>query len=83
MYKDIGLSATAALQLLIAIPLVLNGAFLSFYISPRLLAREHEGKAEELLPGSMQAKIAVSFVISFLGWWTEVFLLAYYLIVID
>jgi hypothetical protein len=48
-----------------------------------LLAREREGKAEELLPGSMQAKIAVSFVISFLGWWTEVFLLAYYLIVID
>ena len=82
LYRDIGLSATAALQLIIAIPLVLNGAFLSFYISPRLLAREREGKAQELLPSSMQAKIAFSFVLSFLGWWTEVFLLAYYLMVI-
>ncbi|MBS3910015.1 MAG: hypothetical protein KGZ93_10420 [Actinobacteria bacterium] len=82
LYRDIGLSATAALQLIVAIPLVLNGAFLSFYISPRLLAREREGSAQELLPSSMQAKIALSFVLSFLGWWTEVFLLAYYLMVI-
>lgn len=82
LYRDIGLSATAALQLIISIPLLLNGAFLSFYISPRLLTREREGKAQELLPSSMQVKIALSFVLSFLGWWTEVFLLAYYMMVI-
>ncbi|HZD60434.1 MAG TPA: hypothetical protein VE439_08305 [Anaerolineae bacterium] len=76
-YRQSGPSGVATFQILIAVPLLINGAFLSFYISPRLLAREREGRANELLPRSLQTKIAVSFVISFLGWWTELFLLVY------
>lgn len=76
-YRVGGLTGTAALQLLIALPLVANGAFLTFYVSPKLLRREREGHASELLPHSLQTKIAVSFVISFVGWWAELLLLAY------
>jgi hypothetical protein len=49
--------------------LILNGSYLSFVISPTLLKRESEGRARELLPVSLQAKITVSFLISVLCWW--------------
>jgi hypothetical protein len=49
--------------------LLVNGTFLSFFISPLLLLREHEGKAQELLPLSLQRSILVSFMISACGWW--------------
>lgn len=60
----------------IAVVLVLNGCFLSFVVSPELLARERSGRAKELLPMRLQIKIALSFVVSFVGWWCGVFLLA-------
>lgn len=60
--------------------LLLNGSFLSFYVSPRLLTQEEMGNADQLLPVSLQRKIKVSFVISFVSWWTAVLLLAYYLV---
>jgi hypothetical protein len=81
-YRDIGLEGIPLLQGLIAVILVLNGIFLSFYVSPFLLRREQEGKEKELLPGSLQIKISISFVISFIGWWSEVFLLVWYLLVV-
>lgn len=54
--------------------LVVNGFFLSFVISPYLLAKEREGKSSDLLPQVMQNKIIFSFIISFLGWWSLVLL---------
>lgn len=59
--------------------LIINGIFLSFWVSPFLLAREREGKARELLPPLWQKKITISFLISFMGWWSSVVCLAYYL----
>lgn len=59
--------------------LVLNGVFLSFYVSPFLLAREREGRQTELLPRSLQNKIIVSLIVSDLGWWSGLALLTYYL----
>lgn len=56
-------------RLVIIAILVLNGCFLSFYVSPALIRREKDGKSRELLPASLQHKIMASFVISFLGWW--------------
>ncbi len=53
----------------IMIILILNGLFLSFVVSPFLLAQEREGKSRNLLPRSLQRKIIVSFMISFAGWW--------------
>jgi hypothetical protein len=64
----------------ISLALIGNGCFLSFWVSPRLLAREREGRSKELLPTSWQGAITVSFFISFFGWWGEVALLAWYLV---
>jgi len=58
--------------------LILNGLFLSFYVSPFLLRREREGKQTELLPRTLQNKIVASFIISDLGWWGGLALLVVY-----
>ena len=63
-------------RLLIILALIINGIFLSFIISPILLKKEKEGKAQELLEKNLQIKISISFVISFLGWWSMVYLFA-------
>lgn len=54
--------------------LVLNGLFLSFYVSPYLLKMEQKGRQKEILPKSLQSKIALSFVVSFIGWWGSLIL---------
>lgn len=59
--------------------LILNGCFLTFVVSRELLTREKNGRATELLPGSLQRKIILSFCISFIGWWTLVISFAYFL----
>jgi hypothetical protein len=64
----------------LAAALLLNGCFLSFRVSPFLLRREREGRASELLPDSWQRAIAVSFVISFVGWWGSLLLLVLYML---
>lgn len=60
--------------------LVLNGCFLSFYVSPYLLTQEREGRERELLPARLQVAISASFVVSFVGWWGSLALLVWYLI---
>ena len=64
----------------VAVLLVLNGCFLSFSVSPFLLRREREGCAGELLPQSWQRKIMASLLVSDIGWWGSLFLLAVYLV---
>ena len=81
-YRDSGLSGVPLLQGMIAVALILNGLFLSFYVSPYMLTREREGRAGELLPDSLQVKIALSFIVSFVGWWGELFLLVWYLVMV-
>ena len=61
----------------IAVLLLANGCFLSFGVSPFLLKREREGRSAELLPAVWQAKIAVSLIVSDLGWWSALFLFSY------
>jgi len=63
-----------------AAALILNGIFLSFYVSPFLLKREREGKQKELLPDSLQKKIMVSLIVSDIGWWGGLLLLVYYIV---
>jgi hypothetical protein len=81
-YRDIGFSGISLIHAVLAVALILNGAFLSFWVSPRLLRREKEGKARELLPVDLQARIALSFVISVIGWWSSLFLLVWYIVVL-
>jgi hypothetical protein len=64
-------SAIAYWKSFILLALVLNGIFLSFYISPRLDKLLGKNK---LLPDDLQRKITLSFIISFTGWWVFVFL---------
>ena len=51
--------------------MILNGTFLSFYVSPRL--DKLIGK-KVLLPFGLQVKITISMLISFFSWWTFVVL---------
>jgi hypothetical protein len=50
--------------------LILNGSFLSFYISPRL----NKSPKNKLLSKSTQNKIFLSFIVSFISWWVFVIL---------
>lgn len=81
-YRDSGLSGVGVFQAALASLLVLNGLYLTFRVSPILLKRERDGEAAALLPAVLQAKIAASFVVSFIGWWTSLFLLAWHLLVL-
>ncbi len=56
--------------------LIINGSFLSFVISPELRRRERAGLAQELLPKKLKLRIALSFVVSVVGWWSLVYLFA-------
>ncbi len=79
-YRQLSLFGIPFVHLLVVIILILNGLFLSFRVSPFLLEREKEGKAGEILPRSWQRKIAGSLIVSDVGWWGSLFLLAYYLV---
>jgi hypothetical protein len=59
------------------IPLVLNGLFLSFIISPYLIRKEREGKSEEILNSKIQLKIKISFIVSITCWWLSLVLYLY------
>jgi len=64
----------------IAVTLIVNGVFLTFKVSPFLIAREKQGKTAELLPASWQKKIMASLIISDLGWWGGLLLLVLFLV---
>jgi len=81
-YGKIGFSKVALIHAILAVILIVNGSFLSFWVSPRLLQREKEGKAHEILPMNLQKKIAMSFVVSVIGWWGSLFLLVWQIIVL-
>lgn len=66
-------------QLIILIPLVLNGLYLTLVISPLMLKKE-EKHDTSLVPKNLQTKITISFIISTLTWWVQVMLLVQYLI---
>lgn len=80
-YQSFGFVWFVNVQLALLLPLLANGLYLSFYISPYLLVKEKEGKSMDLLPQSMQRAIRVSFIGSFVGWWGSVGILVYSLVV--
>ncbi len=80
-YRDSWLSEVALFQSILILILIINGLFLSFYISPRLNKLEKDGEADKLLPKNMQLKIFISFIISFLGWWLNLVFLVWYILI--
>jgi len=81
-YRASGLSGVGGFQAVLAVILALNGLYLTFRISPLLLRRERDGSASELLPAALQSRIMASFLVSFVGWWTSLFLLAWHLLML-
>jgi hypothetical protein len=79
-YRHESFSGIPMVHGLAALALVANGYFLSFKVSPFLLQREKEGRAKELLPREWQQKIMFSLVVSDIGWWGSLVLLAIYLV---
>lgn len=79
-YREIGWTVFARAHAIIAIMLILNGIFLSFYVSPYLLKQEKARKSSKILPDNLQRKISASFVVSFIGWWTSLIILIWQLI---
>ncbi len=80
LYRNETLTGIPLIHLLIVLVLIANGCFLSFWVSPKLLQRERDGKSSELLPQEWQNKIMISLIVSDLGWWGALFLLAIYLV---
>jgi len=60
--------------------LILNGLFLSFVVSPFLLKQEKAGKSAQLLPDFLQRQIALSLIVSDLGWWGSLVILVIHLV---
>jgi hypothetical protein len=79
-YRNVPFAGIPMYHSVIAGVLILNGLFLSFYISPYLLAQERAGRQAELLPRSLQNKIVVSLLVSDIGWWGGLLLLISYIV---
>lgn len=78
-YRTLPLVGIPLAHVCIALVLVLNGLWLSFWLSPRLLAREREGNVGVCLPLRMQVPIACSLTLSAVLWWTALLLLVLYI----
>jgi hypothetical protein len=78
-YQDTPLEGWLLFHVISLPLLILNGLFLSLVVSPYLLKCEKEGRASNLLPQSLQIKVTVSFLISFLGWWGNLAVLVWFI----
>lgn len=79
LYRDTALNKIIFLQIFSAVIMILNGIFLSFWVSPYLLKKEKEGKDGELMSNSWQTKITLAFIVSFVCWWGNLAIFAYFI----
>jgi predicted cobalt transporter CbtA len=80
LYRMESFSGIVLYHSVFAFVLILNGIFLSFYVSPFILEKEKQGRQSELLPRSLQNKIIVSLILSDILWWGSLALLVFYII---
>lgn len=76
-YVPSGFTPVTQFHIISACVLIMNGCFLSFSVSPYMLAREREGREAELLPAAWQYKITAAFLVSFTFWWSNLALVVY------
>ncbi len=81
VYRDVSLWGPPLVHLALLVPMLIDGWFLSFRVSPFLLERERQGRSDEILPTRWQRKIIAGFIFSFLAWWGQLFLVVRYLII--
>jgi hypothetical protein len=79
LYSLTGYANSAYIHLMLYLVLVANGCFLSFVISPYLLAREKKRQDTQLLGHDIQHKIRISVIVSFVCWWGSILLVTWYL----
>lgn len=79
-YREHNFTGIPLIHAVIALALIANGYFLSFKVSPFLLKREKDGLSGEFLPTDWQKKIMASLIVSDIGWWGGLLLLAVYLV---
>ncbi|MGI9118029.1 MAG: hypothetical protein ACR2IQ_00565 [Minisyncoccia bacterium] len=79
LYRDVRFTGLLLFHLYSVPVMLLNGIFLSFSVSPFLLNREKQGLSNQLLPMSWQYKITASFVVSFVSWWGNLFVVCWYI----
>ncbi len=73
-YSLLGPSLVMIAHGIILLIMIVNGLWLSLWVSPRLLARERAGRSTELLPKPWKFMITLSFCISIITWWTALVL---------
>ena len=78
--RNHGLAGVVLFELVVWVALVLNGAFLTFYVIPRVYPIEHRPEGQRLIPRDLQLKILPAFVISICAWWSSVILLVWHLV---
>lgn len=66
--------------LIVSVVLIINGFFLSFFVSPYMLEREKHHEEGKLLPKSLQNKIMISLLFSDFGWWSSLALVVWNLV---
>ncbi len=79
LYRSVGFTALATVQLIVGIVLIGNGFFLTAYASPTLLKQEGKGRAAQILSKNFQRIIFWSFMLSWLCWWSEALLFTLFL----
>ncbi len=79
LYRGVPFTGLLIFHLYSVPVMLLNGVFLSFSVSPFLLNREKQGLSSQLLPMSWQYKITASFIISFVSWWGNLFVVCWYI----
>lgn len=78
-YRAVGVPEAAMWHAVIAALLLVNGAHLSFEVSPKLIKLEKSSRAKKQLPAPLQKDILRSFVISFVGWWGALVILVWHI----
>ncbi|HEY8109104.1 MAG TPA: hypothetical protein VIF43_03785 [Patescibacteria group bacterium] len=79
-YRDDYGAVVPLVQAAVVLLLILNRLFLTYRVSPFLLAREEEDRAGELLSVSWQRKMAAASIVSMVGWWGSLALLVWYVL---
>lgn len=76
-YRNTPIEGILLFHTISLIIMILNGVFLSFKISPFLIMREKNNQSKEILPSKIQKQIMLSFIISFITWWSNLLLFTY------
>lgn len=69
-YSIIGVSSVTIVHVVLLTMAIVNGSWLTFWVSPRLLERERQGKSKEILPKTWKTVITLSFLVSMVTWWS-------------